>query len=115
MAVKLPRDWDWRGTMKEHGQSDDPTIYTSTGYGRLHIVLHNEIHSAAFDVTTCQSDVAEFWGFSSQTAPLPMGICADDQGCRFWKNTGTGLIYCGFFTDFYCKSFCFYIYLVLTR
>ena len=25
-------------------------------YSRLHIVLHNEIHSAAFDVTTCQSN-----------------------------------------------------------
>ena len=29
-------------------------------YSHLHIVLHNEIHSAAFDVTTCQSNLTEY-------------------------------------------------------
>jgi len=53
--------------------------HLNSGYRRLHVVLHNEIHSAAFDVTTCQSDIAEFWGFSSQPAPLPTGTRIYDQ------------------------------------
>ena len=33
---------------------------SSRCYSRLHIVLHNEIHSAVFDVTTCQSNFAQY-------------------------------------------------------
>jgi hypothetical protein len=55
-----------------------PTSLNS-GYSPLHIILHIEIHSAAFDVTIGQSDVAELSGFSSQSAPLLLGTRTYDK------------------------------------